>query len=347
MIDCIFTLDYEIYGNGYGRLKDLVYEPADRLRKIFDEANAKLVVFVEAAELEMIAAYRSDHYIDAVQRQVQDLYEAGHEIGLHLHPQWYNGQFRNGEWKLHYAEYNLCTLPRERIAELVIRAIAYLRRVVQDDVFTPVSFRAGNWLFQPTATAAAVLAENGIKVDTSVFRGGCQREHGLDYRRTPRDLYFWRFKDDVTRSDPWGILLEMPIHTRVVPFWKMISRRRVGLGGKAPTMRPDMSRWSRLADFCRVMYPLKLDFCRMTWKEATAQIDAALRQDAEMPDAYRPLVAIGHTKDAIDLTMLRDFLQYLREHSIHVSTLVAAHKRCGLFAPTQVVNSDLGTCTRQ
>ena len=31
MIECIFTLDYEIYGNGTGALKDLVYEPAERL----------------------------------------------------------------------------------------------------------------------------------------------------------------------------------------------------------------------------------------------------------------------------------------------------------------------------
>ena len=28
MIECIFTIDYEIYGNGEGSLQQLVYEPA-------------------------------------------------------------------------------------------------------------------------------------------------------------------------------------------------------------------------------------------------------------------------------------------------------------------------------
>ena len=31
MIECIFTVDYEIYGNGTGALIDLVYEPAKQL----------------------------------------------------------------------------------------------------------------------------------------------------------------------------------------------------------------------------------------------------------------------------------------------------------------------------
>ena len=30
MIECIFTLDYEIYGDGTGSLNELVYEPTDR-----------------------------------------------------------------------------------------------------------------------------------------------------------------------------------------------------------------------------------------------------------------------------------------------------------------------------
>jgi len=30
MIDCIFTIDYEIYGNGEGSLRELVYEPTQK-----------------------------------------------------------------------------------------------------------------------------------------------------------------------------------------------------------------------------------------------------------------------------------------------------------------------------
>ena len=51
MIECIFTIDYEIYGNGQGSLQELVYEPARRLMDIFQRADARFVAFVEAAEL--------------------------------------------------------------------------------------------------------------------------------------------------------------------------------------------------------------------------------------------------------------------------------------------------------
>ena len=33
MIECIFTIDYEIYGNGEGSLKELVFEPASVLKR--------------------------------------------------------------------------------------------------------------------------------------------------------------------------------------------------------------------------------------------------------------------------------------------------------------------------
>ena len=51
MIECIFTLDYEIYGNGSGDLATLVLEPTERLLTLFRSRGHRFVVFVEAAEL--------------------------------------------------------------------------------------------------------------------------------------------------------------------------------------------------------------------------------------------------------------------------------------------------------
>ena len=85
MIDCIFTLDYEIYGNGTGTLKDLVYEPADRLRDVFRKWGARFVNFVEVAEFEKIEACGTDSAIELVRRQVGELYREGFEVVLFLH----------------------------------------------------------------------------------------------------------------------------------------------------------------------------------------------------------------------------------------------------------------------
>jgi len=86
MIECIFSIDYEIYGNGNGSLRELVYEPTERLKAIFEKWKAHFVAFIEVAELEMIEAKGTDQSIGQVENQIGDLYRNGFEVGLHLHP---------------------------------------------------------------------------------------------------------------------------------------------------------------------------------------------------------------------------------------------------------------------
>ena len=66
MIHIIFTIDYEIFGNGEGSLRELVYEPAEKLMALFRKWNARFVVFVEVAELEVMEAEGTDPAIGVV-----------------------------------------------------------------------------------------------------------------------------------------------------------------------------------------------------------------------------------------------------------------------------------------
>lgn len=321
MIECIVTLDYEVFGNGVGSLKDLVYDPTERLAKIFKSWNTRFVVFVEVAEFEKIEAHGTDPAIDLVKRQIRDLHREGFEIGLHLHPQWCNANYHKGRWILDATEYNLCTLSRTRIVQIIQRSLDYMRYVIHRSDFTPLSFRAGNWLFQPTRTAASVLAENGIKVDSSVFKGGVQHNHGLDYRPAGRNGYFWRFKSDVNKPDPTGPWIEVPIYTEMVPLWRMPTCKRMSSGNSFGLIHQSpRQKLDRVLDFLRCRYPMKLDFCRMTLNEMVSMMKRIMRDDEEDPGCYRPVVAIGHTKDACDLETVDAFLSFLRLNDISVTT---------------------------
>jgi len=321
MIDCLFTIDYEIYGNGEGSLRELVYEPARELADIFEKWNARFVNFVEVAEFEKIEERGTDPCIDLVRKQIRDLHQRGFEIALHLHPQWYNACLEQGRWQLDYSEYNLCTLPLARIVGIVDRALKYLRYAVGEGQFTPLSFRAGNWLFQPTRTAASVLADQGIKIDSSVFKGGLQRNHSLDYRRASKNGYHWPFSSDANVPDPNGEWIEVPIYTEMVPLWRMATLKRVrfsnnaGIAGQSTTRKIN-----RALDFLRFRYPLKFDFCRMTLDEMISMMERVIREDAKHPTVYRPLVAIGHTKDLTDFQAVDAFLAFLRSKAIAVCT---------------------------
>jgi len=329
MIEVVFTLDYEIYGNGKGSLGELVYEPTRKLKDIFDQTGAKMVVFVEAAEMEKIEESGTDPAIHEVRNQIRSLQRDGYEIALHIHPQWYNARREDGQWVLDYGEYNMCVLPRERIIQIVDRAIKYLGDVQDAPGFVPLSFRAGNWLFQPALPAAGVLVQRGVKVDSSVFKGGFQRRQGLDYRRALRNGYCWRFGNDVNVEHSDGTLLELPIYTQMVPFWKMATGKRIGLqqkgGGGA---KPGNERLSRLSDFLRFKYPLKFDFCRMTLEELIRMLNTVIEKDRDDPSSFKPLVAIGHTKDLVDTGTVESFLSYLREKKMPVSTFREVYEKC-------------------
>jgi hypothetical protein len=349
MIECVFTIDYEIYGNGQGSLRELVYEPAQKLMAVFEEWNVCFVNFVEVAELQKIEAGGTDEASADVRRQIREMFERGFEIALHLHPQWCKASFQGGTWLLDYSEYNLCNLPRRRIAEIVEGAVAYLRSVVGVEDYTPISFRAGNWLLQPSACAAAVLAENGIRIDSSVFKGGLQHGYGLDYRPARRNDYFWNFRDDVNAEDSRGTLLEIPIHTEMVPFWRMITRKRLGLQQKSNAATHKVNglkkrqRLNRIRDHLRFRYPLKFDFCRMTLDELKDTVDHVIRKDRESPASFKPLVAIGHTKDLEDFETVKAFLAYLRDKGIKVSTFQNIHNKCrqpAAFCEPSTFNSD-------
>jgi hypothetical protein len=230
---------------------------------------------------------------------------------------------------LDYSEYNLCPLTRERISEIVEGAISYLRNVVQAPEFTPVSFRAGNWLFQPTQTAAEVMAEYGLKLDSSVFKGGVQRKHKLDYRPAAKNGYYWSFREDVAIENPDGRLLEIPIYTKQVPFWKMATAKRLGLQQKsARSARKSRRGLDRVLDLMRFWHPLKFDFCRMSLEELISIVETAIRDDEKTPAAFKPIVAIGHTKDLVDFATVESFLAWLKSKKIPVSTLAGVYDKC-------------------
>jgi hypothetical protein len=329
MLDCIFTLDYEIYGDGSGSLEDLVLRPANELKAIFDRYNAKFVIFVEAAEFEILESVGFNLHANSIASQIRDFRRKGYEIGLHIHPQWYNGYQAAGAWILDGNEYNLCSLPIDRIRQILQRSLDYLRKKLDEPDFTPLAFRAGNWLLQPTLGIAKVLIENGIRVDSSVYRGGLQKRFGLDYRRTWKHGYFWRFREDVTMPDPSGELLELPTYTTMVPSWRLLNSKRIYLQQRHTRQAPKQNAITRrLRDFLRLRQPMKLDFCRLSFREIKRMLDRELQMDRETPGVYRPIVIIGHTKDLIDLKSVEDFLTYLMENHVTIADFGRVVDRC-------------------
>jgi len=336
MIECVFTLDYEVYGNGNGSLEELVYTPSAVLKRLFDDHKAKFVVFAEAIELEMIERHQTDPFIGNVLQQMRDFHAEGFELGLHMHPWWCNARRDNGTWILDYDEYTMAELPPERISEMIDRSINYLRRALAAPDFQPLAFRAGHLLFRPAPVLASILAERGVRIDSSVYPGGVWRQHALDYRPALRNGACWRFTHDASIPDANGALLEVPICTRMVPVWTMFTSKRVGLERRnSSATQTGKKLLHRLTDFARFWRPLKLDFCHMTVDELTETLDRIQRDDARTPDTFRPIVAIGHSKELVDFDTIETFLSCLRRRRIPVSTFSQIYERVNAASTRQ------------
>lgn len=320
MIECIFTLDYEIYGNGQGSLRDLVLGPTQRLAEVFQEFDAPFVVFAEAVEFAKMEEAQCDPDSAGVRAQMRELRTAGHEIALHLHPWWANARYEGDRWHLDWSERSIGTLEPRRVEAIVSEAIRYLREALDDPHFTPLAFRAGQWAIQPTPVIVSVLARHGVRVDSSVFKGG--RLHGLDldYRPAVANGGFWRFGNDVNMPDPNGPLWEVPIHTQLVPFWQMLGRKRLKLQSKTRSASKGSPLPHHWRDFLRFRYPRKLDFCRMTFEEMRETVEMVLKRRQLPEQEHNVLVAIGHSKDFVDSEAVRRFLAFLEKQAIPVTT---------------------------
>jgi hypothetical protein len=206
------------------------------------------------------------------------------------------------------------------VEAIVAGAISYLRDALDDPRFTPLSFRSGLWVMQPTAVIAEVLARHGVRVDSSVFKGGRIRDLGLDYEQALRNGGRWRFSADINTPDPRGPLWEVPIHTQLVPFWEMLGPKRLTLQKRVPKAANGAPLPRRWRDFLRFRYPRKLDFCRMTFEEMRESLKGALSRPQPGAAGPSPVVAIGHSKDLTDFEGIERFLTFLGQQGVAITT---------------------------
>jgi len=318
MIHFIFTLDYEIYGNGKGSLKELIIQPTDKILKIFSKYNDKLVIFAECAEFIKIKEYNTDPDIEKLNDQLYQAYLMQHEIGLHLHPQWINSIYTEQNWKLDFTKVNIAKLTESERDNLIYESIFYLKEVLMDKNYNPSSFRSGLWLMQPTSPIYESLKKYNIKIDSSLFREGYHHNNGLDFRSSLHNKkVFWPFISDINLYDESGLVIEIPIYSEMVWFFRLLTKNRIKSTGKRPSFESKKSIKAKLVDkmdFFRLKYPKKFDFTKLTFEEL-CQMTISINNKYGNINDHIPIVLIGHSKNSFNPETIDKFLAYLNNFS--------------------------------
>lgn len=331
MLRLIFTLDYEIHGNGEGCPLELMVEPTDRLLTLLDEYGAKLTIMADVAEILRFKEWfeqtgRDEFHYRAILDQLRRAIREGHDVQLHIHSSYFNAERRDGHWAQDWSEYDFASLPRDRMNEMVSRAKAFLESALRpvDSSYRCSVFRAANWAVSPSKDVVPVLVKNGIQIDTSVFKFGRRRGRvNFDYHSAPHALLPWRADpDEICRVNNESALWEFPIYTenRWVGAFLNLNRfyrafqtkfHNVNSGGEPPgESRADG--WPGAWLFRK--HAWKADFNQCSGRQL---IQSLRRAEAHVePGVPAPFVLIGHSKlfTRWNAASLRPLLSFVRSH---------------------------------
>lgn len=228
MTDILLTLDYEMCnGISSGTVQNCLITPTEELLKVLDKHNFKATFFVDTCflnrlkkETELHSELLVDYY--KIINQLKRLSEDGHDLQLHLHPNWYNAIYEGGKWTSIMDDYKLSDMPSKIIDELFKDGIKLLQSISGKPV---IAFRAGAYCIQTYKEFHKTFSKFGIKIDSSVNRNRkaeTEKWEWFDFTDIP-SKYSYRFSSDVTKYDENGSLVEISIpNYRLSYFMKYI-----------------------------------------------------------------------------------------------------------------------------
>ncbi|MFQ6035607.1 MAG: glycosyltransferase, partial [Sedimentisphaerales bacterium] len=330
VIHLILSLDYEIFGSAAGDVMRDIIKPTNRLLDICDKYGAKMTIMFEVAEYwafkkaEQDGKLKLDYSPAAeMEKQAQDAVRRGHDVQLHLHPQWIGAELKDGLWHLNFDWCRIADLPNGLGYKEDLFSIAgalYQGKKALEDMLKPIRkdyecvvFRAGAFCIQPARNVIEAMKQVGLVADSSVVRGHHKWEPYLvDFRKAQEKAGFWwtDTEDVVRRGGKYKGILELPVYSQMKPAINNLKLLKVKATVKRyilerkdphsrissiPTSIPPKSIALRML-FSK--YPMKFDFGKLSSADMYRVFVTEINKQIRTSDSsVYPFVGIGHCKD--------------------------------------------------
>ena len=154
---------------------------------------------------------------DSWDEHVREAFRQGHDIQLHLHPQWLNAKYENGRWRLD-GDWSILNYDREAAVAMLSDSKQYLETLLQpiDSSYRCLAFRAGALAAAPSDHLFKSLASLGIQLDVSIAGGLFVNNQNLqlDYRNCEETfLPFYPVMEDARKvSDKRENIVCVPLN---------------------------------------------------------------------------------------------------------------------------------------
>jgi hypothetical protein len=341
MIHLAFVDDWEVRGNGTGDPRVLQFEPMRKLVKIFNRHGIRGSFNAEVMQQLTFRSHQERFpelkaIADEWEQVVTESFRRGHDIQLHLHPQWTNAIYQgHGNWKLG-GDWSILNYPPQQIRAMLVTGKQYLETLLRklDPGYACVSFRAGSWCAAPSDSLMSILSELGFIFDMSIVFGirYDTPQVKLDYTRCEEPFlpYYPDMKDARRVSRSAEPIVCIPTNTFPRPrialvraAFRKIARK---LGKRSTVAMPAASRgrigdeWINKGESGAVGTAKKLlkgYLVRRTEIADLAQMDYAMmrqmmvnirRQAAKSGLPNVPVILENHTKDIHDFSDIERFV---------------------------------------
>ena len=207
-IHLALTHDWELRGDGSGDIEQIQFAPLRRLLEIYRKHDARTIFLPDLMQQIRFRQLESEHHelkslADKWDEHVREAFRQGHDIQLHLHPQWRDGRYQDGRWHLN-GDWSILNYNHDAAYAMLAAGKDYLEKLLRpiDPSYRCVAFRAGALAAAPSDHLFKSLANLGIQLDVSIA-GGLFVEDGniqLDYRDCEEDfLPFYPAMEDARK----------------------------------------------------------------------------------------------------------------------------------------------------
>ena len=188
--------DWELSGNGSGDVHRLQFEPLRRLVSIYNRLGIRGSFNAEVMQQLTFRQHQDEHkelktWANEWDDIVRETFRQGHDIQLHIHPQWQNAEYIDGRWHL-TSDWSILNYSREAAHRMLVRGKEYLENLLSDinPSYRCVSFRSGAWCIAPSPHMLELLVNLGIVFDMSIVAGVKYdtRNIKLDYTACEEDF---------------------------------------------------------------------------------------------------------------------------------------------------------------
>jgi hypothetical protein len=340
LIHLALTHDWELRGDGSGDIEQIQFGPMRRLLKLYGRFGIHTTILPDVMQQLAFRRLENIHpdlkpVADSWDEHVREAFRQGHDIQLHLHPQWLSAQYENGRWRV-AGDWSILNYDRDTAYAMLKEGKEYLEELLRpiDSTYRCLAFRAGALAAAPSDHLFKSLANLGIELDVSIAGGLFVSDHNLqlDYRNCEETfLPFYPAMNDARRvSDKREPVVCVPLN-HFYGSRREVTRQNISLArrqlrqrakGREPQSRSKVSSHSALdtprsaigkvyeklilptvkpkhfvSDTGRLNYPLLREML------------ASIRQRARATGLSQlPVVLTNHPKDIRDLSAIESFV---------------------------------------